>query len=400
MAVGTLVFDKSSYENVVCLGHILAEDGRKMSKHLGNILQPIPLMDQHGADAVRWFMAAGGSPWAARRVGPRHDPGGRPQDPPHVLEHGRLPGPVRPHVQLGARPRPTRPRPTARSWTAGCCRELQRAGATRSTQALEAYDTQRAGKLLSAFVDDLSNWYVRRSRRRFWQGDAAALRTLHEVVETVTRLMAPLTPFITERVWQDLVVPVTPDAPESVHLATWPEADLYADRPGAVQADGAGPPAGGAGPRHARGVRASRPASRCPARWSRRRASTTLAPELHAQITEELNVSSLASLSEVGGSLVDTTAKANFRALGKRFGKGVQAVAKAVAARRRGGAVPGPARGHGVGRGRRRDGHPRPGRGHHHRDPARGLVGGVRLGRDGRPGPGDHPGAAARGPGP
>ena len=62
MAVGTLVFDQSSYENVVCLGHILAEDGRKMSKHLGNILEPIPLMDQHGADAVRWFMAAGGSP--------------------------------------------------------------------------------------------------------------------------------------------------------------------------------------------------------------------------------------------------------------------------------------------------------------------------------------------------
>src|SRR5690606_42035676 len=69
MAVGTLVFDRSSYENVVCLGHILAEDGRKMSKHLGNILLPMPLMDQHGADAVRWFMAAGGSPCAARRVG-------------------------------------------------------------------------------------------------------------------------------------------------------------------------------------------------------------------------------------------------------------------------------------------------------------------------------------------
>ena len=69
MAVGTLVFDESSYRNVLCLGHILAEDGRKMSKHLGNILEPIPLMDEHGADAVRWFMAAGGSPWAARRVG-------------------------------------------------------------------------------------------------------------------------------------------------------------------------------------------------------------------------------------------------------------------------------------------------------------------------------------------
>src|ERR1700710_3205132 len=69
MAIGTLVFGQSSYENVLCLGHILAEDGRKMSKHLGNILEPMPLMDRHGADAVRWFMLAGGSPWSARRVG-------------------------------------------------------------------------------------------------------------------------------------------------------------------------------------------------------------------------------------------------------------------------------------------------------------------------------------------
>ena len=69
MAVGTLLFDQSSYENVVCLGLLLAEDGRKMSKHLGNILEPIPLMDEHGADALRWFMAASGSPWSARRVG-------------------------------------------------------------------------------------------------------------------------------------------------------------------------------------------------------------------------------------------------------------------------------------------------------------------------------------------
>src|SRR5581483_10229809 len=69
MAVGTLVFDRSSYRNVVCLGHILAEDGRKMSKHLGNILEPIALMDAHGADALRWFMLCTGSPWSARRVG-------------------------------------------------------------------------------------------------------------------------------------------------------------------------------------------------------------------------------------------------------------------------------------------------------------------------------------------
>lgn len=198
------------------------------------------------------------------------------------------------------------------------------------TSSLEAYDTQRAGKLLSAFVDDLSNWYVRRSRRRFWQGDKAALRTLHDVVETVTRLMAPLTPFITERVWQDLIVPVTPDAPESVHLSTWPEADLGAIDPTLssrmalvrrlVEL--------GRATRAESGVKTRQPLSRALVAAA---GFESLSPELHAQITEELNVSSLASLSEVGGSLVDTTAKANFRALGKRFGKGVQAVAKAVA---------------------------------------------------------------------
>ncbi|MGI5468246.1 isoleucine--tRNA ligase [Streptomyces sp. CA-132043] len=328
MAVGTLVFDKSSYENVVCLGHILAEDGRKMSKHLGNILQPIPLMDQHGADAVRWFMAAGGSPWAARRVG-----------------HGTIQEVVRKTLltywntvafqalyarTTGWAPTASDPapgdRPILDRWLLGELNSLVEG----VTDALEAYDTQRAGKLLSAFVDDLSNWYVRRSRRRFWQGDAAALRTLHEVVETVTRLMAPLTPFITERVWQDLVVPVTPDAPDSVHLSSWPVADASAIDPTLsaqmvlvrrlVEL--------GRATRAESGVKTRQPLSRALVAAA---GFETLSDDLRAQITEELNVSSLASLSEVGGSLVDTTAKANFRALGKRFGKGVQAVAKAIA---------------------------------------------------------------------
>ncbi len=91
--------------------------------------------------------------------------------------------------------------------------------------ALENFDTQQAGKLLSAYVDDLSNWYVRRSRRRFWKAEPAALATLHTVLDTLTRLMAPLVPFITERVWQDLVRTVNPQAPESVHLSSWPVAD-------------------------------------------------------------------------------------------------------------------------------------------------------------------------------
>ncbi|MET7638881.1 isoleucine--tRNA ligase [Streptomyces sp. NPDC005438] len=328
MAVGTLVFDRSSYENVVCLGHILAEDGRKMSKHLGNILEPIPLMDRHGADAVRWFMAAGGSPWAARRVG-----------------HGTIQEVVRKTLLTywntvafqalyartgGWAPTAQDPAPGDRPLLDRWLLSELNALIDQVTLAMENYDTQRAGKLLSTFVDDLSNWYVRRSRRRFWQADPAALRTLHEVLETVTRLMAPLVPFITERVWQDLVAPVTPDAPDSVHLSTWPVADLESIDPvlsgdmllvrRLVEL--------GRATRAESGVKTRQPLSRA---LVGAQGFENLTPELRQQITEELNVSSLAALSEVGGSLVDSSAKGNFRALGRRFGKGTQAVAKAIA---------------------------------------------------------------------
>ncbi|QHF93954.1 isoleucine--tRNA ligase [Streptomyces sp. NHF165] len=329
MAVGTLVFDKSSYENVVCLGHILAEDGRKMSKHLGNILEPIPLMEQHGADAVRWFMAAGGSPWAARRVG-----------------HGTIQEVVRKTLltywntvafqalyarTCGWTPSASDPAPAERPLLDRWLLSELHALIDQVTLAMDGYDTQRAGKLISTFVDDLSNWYVRRSRRRFWQGDPAALRTLHEVVEAVTKLMAPITPFITERVWQDLVVPVSPEAPDSVHLSAWPEADLSRIDPELsqdmllvrrlVEL--------GRASRAESGFKTRQPLSRALIAAS---GFETLSPEMRTQITEELNVEELASLSEVGGSLVDTSAKANFRALGRRFGKDTQAVAKAIAA--------------------------------------------------------------------
>src|SRR3712207_3473236 len=231
MAVSTLVFDESSYRNVVCLGHILAEDGRKMSKHLGNILEPIPLMDQHGADAVRWFMAASGSPWVARRVG-----------------HATIQETVRKvlltywntvafHV-LYARTAgwtpgsseapPVAERPVLDRWLHAETARL--VGVL--TESLERFDTQRVGAEISQFVDDLSNWYVRRSRRRFWDGDPAALGTLHEVLDGLTRLLAPFTPFLTDHVWTTVVAPgLAEDAPDSVHLASWPAVDAEARDP-------------------------------------------------------------------------------------------------------------------------------------------------------------------------
>jgi len=329
MAVGTTVFDQSSYKNVVCLGHILAEDGRKMSKHLGNILEPMPLMEQHGADAVRWFMAASGSPWAARRVG-----------------HATIQETVRKvlltywntvafHVlyarTAGWTPATTAPpvaeRPVLDRWLHAETASL--VGGV--TAALEQFDTQRAGSLLAGFVDDLSNWYVRRSRRRFWDGDPAALATLHDTIVTVTKLLAPITPFITERVWQDVVRPVVQDAPASVHLSAWPALD-----PAAVDAELSGSVA--LARRLVELGRAARADAKVKTRQPLRRALVAsaaharLSDELRAEVADELNIGSLEPLSSAGADLVDHSAKGNFRALGKRFGKQTPVVAAAIAA--------------------------------------------------------------------
>ncbi|PRY50550.1 isoleucyl-tRNA synthetase [Geodermatophilus tzadiensis] len=331
MAVGTLVFGKSSYEDVLCLGHILAEDGRKMSKHLGNILEPIPLMDRHGADAVRWFMLAGGSPWSARRVG-----------------HETLSEVVRKVLLTywntasfltlyadtngwdpAASPAPPRAeRPLLDRWALA-----QLAAVTEGvTDALEAFDTQGAGRLLAQFVDDLSNWYVRRSRRRFWDGDPAALGTLHEVLDGLTRLLAPFTPFLTDHVWTTVVAPGLPEgAPDSVHLASWPAVDAEARDPQLVaEVDLVRRLVElGRSARTSAKVRTRQPLGRAVVAAA---GYGALPRDLVAEVADELNVAELADLSAVGGDLVDVSVKVDFRAVGRRLGKQVQAVARAVAA--------------------------------------------------------------------
>jgi isoleucyl-tRNA synthetase len=325
MTVNTIVHGRSSYENVVCLGHIVAEDGRKMSKHLGNILEPIPLMDDHGADALRWFMAASGSPWQMRRVG-----------------HAALQEIVRKTLltywntasfltlYAGANDwapsegvPPVGERSLLDRWAVSELHRLVR----DVTTAYEAFDSQRAGRLLAAYVDGLSNWYVRRSRRRFWSGEPAALATLHECLRGLTLLMAPIVPFVTERVWQDVVRPVE-EAAESVHLASWPESDpalvdeSLAEQVALVR-------------RLVELGRAARAESKVRGRQPLGRALVgapgwaALPDELRQQVADELNV---LAFEELAGELVDHSAKGNFRALGKRFGKDTPAVAAAVAA--------------------------------------------------------------------
>ncbi|MDQ3350990.1 MAG: isoleucine--tRNA ligase [Actinomycetota bacterium] len=328
MAIGTLVFDQSSYRNVLCLGIILADDGRRMSKHLGNILPPIPLMDEHGADAVRWFMAAGGSPWAARRVG--HDA---------INETVRRVfltywNTVSFHVLYAGtsrwRPNDSDPavesRPVLDRWLVSRTAAL----VDVVTSALEQYDTLKAGTAIAAYTDDLSNWYVRRSRRRFWTGDPAALRTLHDALDTLTRLMAPMVPFLTEKVWQDVIAAVDPDGPESVHLASWPERcddrrDAGLDA--AVELARRLVELGRAARTEAK-VKTRQPLARAVISSS---SHARLPPELLDEVAAELNVASVEPLSS-DESLVAYSVKANFRSLGARFGPRTQTVAAAIAA--------------------------------------------------------------------
>ncbi len=321
MAVGTLVFDQSSYRNVVCLGHILAEDGRKMSKHLGNILEPISLMDRHGADALRWFMLCSGSPWSSRRVGHK----ALDEIASKVIRtywsiasfqslYARANGWV-PADAVGERTMLDR-------WALS---EVHRV-AGEIDDALENFDTARAGRFIAECIDDLSNWYVRRSRRRFWDGDPAALATLHECLDVLTRLLAPFTPFVTDQVWGALFA--STGGVDSVHLAAWPKADntlvdhVLSSQVALVR-------------RLVELGRSARADSKMKTRQPLGQALisapgwSSLPEDLKAQVREELNVVALTDLGDTR-ELIDETVKPNFRALGKRFGKQTQAMADLI----------------------------------------------------------------------
>ncbi len=341
MAVNTLVNGRSAYENVVCLGLVTDSSGRKMSKHLGNVIEPMGLLDAHGADAVRWFFAASGSPWGQRRIGPG------------VLEEivrkilltywntvsflvlyaraaGGAGGEADPWTPAAAAlaPGPAM-RPLLDRWLLSevnaCVRDV--------TASLEAFDAAAAGRRLAALIDDLSNWYVRRSRRRFWAGPAtpdgaAAFATLHTALVSVTTLLAPVTPFLSDYLWGVLR---PDDGPESVHLASWPAWD-----PALIDEQLAGRMALarrlvelGRSARSAASVRTRQPLS---VALIGAPGFAELPTELRELIADELNVHAVERLDPAGGDLVSYTVKPDFRALGRRFGADTQAVATAIRA--------------------------------------------------------------------
>ncbi len=235
LAINTLVFGESPYRHVVCLGHIIDADGRKMSKSLGNIIDPWKILDTRGADAMRWWMFSQGSPWTPTRA----TLGAIDTAMRDMLltlwntfsffsTYASLNGfdPADPAVPAAA------DRGPLDRWI------LSRlASATVVvTESLRGYEPLAAATAVGDLVDDLSNWYVRRSRRRFWRTDPdappgdtlAAQATLHDVLTTLSLLLAPLCPFVSDAMWRQLTGADDHDgagAGDSVHLADWPVAN-------------------------------------------------------------------------------------------------------------------------------------------------------------------------------
>ena len=228
LAISTLLFDKAPYKNVIVLGHIQDKDGQKMSKSKGNAVDPMDALRQHGADAIRWYFYSNSAPWLPNRF---HDDAvkeGRskfmgtlwntyafyvlyanidnfnPME--HTLDYEKL--------------------SVMDKWI------LSKLNSTIQTcdSSLENYKIPETAKALQEFVDDLSNWYVRRSRERYWakgmeQDKVNAYMTLYTCLTEIAKAAAPMIPFMTEEIYQNIVVKVDPSAPESIHLCDYPKAN-------------------------------------------------------------------------------------------------------------------------------------------------------------------------------
>jgi isoleucyl-tRNA synthetase len=336
MAEAVLLFGQSAYRNVVCLGLIVDKDGRKMSKSLGNIIDPWEVIDRFGADALRWLLVASGSPWSTRRVSPE----GVAEVVRQVLltfwntysffvTYANIDEP-----DLGSAPAPA-DRSELNRWALSQLH--QTVASVRSS--MDAYDATAAARRIAQLVGDLSNWYVRRSRRRFWDpsraaGDAgaaleklAAYATLHDCLSTIAQLLAPLTPFIADEVYRNLASG-DPEAPESVHLTDFPESDPdFVD----VVLDEAMETVRaivslGRQVRAETKVRVRQPLARAVVHVG---GDPSPLQPLLGLVAEELNVKDVV-FAESADELSGWRAKPNFRELGPRLGPRVQRVAEAL----------------------------------------------------------------------
>jgi len=335
-AIAVGLFDRTATRNTLVNGHVLDRNGRKMSKRLGNTVDPFEMMNTYGADAVRWYMVTVSPVWKSMNFNP--------DDIASTVISDFFRALVNTHNFLALYanidgftndelPVPVAERPELDRWI------LSTLNTTLAEYRghMDAYDLTRAMRLVSSFtIEQLSNWYVRRSRRRFWRDEMArdklaAYQTLHQCLISIAKMMAPLAPFISDRIYRWLNIGAQAEPHESVHLTLLPEPDAATIDPALER-------------RMARAqqvvalARMLRERSRIKVRQPLRRLLLPIADEseradyelVEEIIREELNVKGVEYVDAASSDVVRMRAKANFKTLGPRYGKTMKAVAAAV----------------------------------------------------------------------
>ena len=332
LAESTLLFGKSSYLNCVCLGLILDPEGQKMSKSRGNVVEPWDVISAHGADAFRWYYLTAQKPWAGYRFSTETVGEAVRQFlltlwntysffVLYANAENLSPEDFAGHAPMAVE--------DLDRWA------LSRLQATVATvrERMDDFDCTTAGQEIAAFVDELSNWYVRLSRRRFWEGDRAAFATLRHCLLETAALLAPFVPFLAEELHLNLAGGATEadGGEDSVHLRDYPEPDEALADPGLEAAMEAVR-------RTVELGRAARAQAKAKVRQPLRRAVIVANEDEReaiearaALVTAELNVKELDFVSDES-DLVSYAVKPNYRALGPRFGSRMPQVAAAVEA--------------------------------------------------------------------
>ncbi len=330
-AIAALVDDSVAYKNCVCLSHIVDEHGKKMSKSQGNIVNPYDVFDTVGVDALRWLFLARTAPDAQKRI-----------SVDIVREvaatfvntlwntyaffvlYARLDS-----VDLN-RNVAVEDRPEIDRWMLA----LTHGTVKTVTESLDRYDAYSAGQAVEKLIDQLSNWYVRRNRRRFWKSDdgddkQAAYLTLYECLDVIQKIIAPFMPFLAEEIYQNLSN-CTDDSKESVHLTDWPQVrNDYLNEDLVFEMDVVQTVVGlGRSAREESRVRVRQPLSRMLVSTTDFASRKAISRHL-SQIHEELNIKNVAFIDS-GAELVSYTIKPNFSRLGKRYGKLMPAIKAAL----------------------------------------------------------------------
>ena len=330
MAESTLLFNKAPYENVIVLGLVLDEKGQKMSKHLGNAVDPFEALKEYGADAIRWYFYINSAPWLPNRFhGKAVQEGQRKfmgtlwntyafftlyanidnfDATKYSLEYDKL--------------------PVMDKWLLSKLNTVVK----KVDENLDKYMIPEAARALDDFVDEMSNWYVRRCRERFWakgmeQDKINAYMTLYTALVTIAKAAAPMIPFMTEDIYRNLVCSIDPSAPESVHLCDFPVCDesMIDNELEAQMETVLDVVVLGRAGRNAANIKQRQPIGEMFVKSEKK------LTDFYIEIVEdELNVKKVTFTDDVSG-FTTYLFKPQLRTLGKRFGKAIGAVKEALA---------------------------------------------------------------------